>query len=192
MSVTFEVQNNNTRYCTVLGAKHTMWSLAYLLCYFKQERLSLRQFYRRGHWVPTAPPTQEVAEATSSLGLLPFFHNTSSLQSGKKTSAANLSRFVTSSSPGRVGNYHIWGQFTSNYHAPANSCRPERRGRQAARRRSMHFFIERDWIMTSGMLVAGTRPILSGNWEPKYLLRTNYVSNHQESSRRGKRGGKWI
>lgn len=68
-------------------------------------------------------PTQEVA---LSLGLLLFFHNTSSLQRSKKTSAANLSRFVTSSSPGRGGNYHIWGQFTSNYHAPANSCRLER------------------------------------------------------------------
>lgn len=56
-----------------------------------------------------ASPTQEVAEAALSLGPLLFFHNTSSLQSGKKTSAANLSRFVTSSSPGRGGNYHIWG-----------------------------------------------------------------------------------
>ncbi|EDL02390.1 mCG144949, partial [Mus musculus] len=33
-----------------------------------------------------------------SLGLLPFFHNTSSLQSGKKTSAANLSRLASDSS----------------------------------------------------------------------------------------------
>lgn len=64
--------------------------------------------------------------AALSLGLLPFFHDSSSLPSSKETSAANLSRFVTSSSPGRGGNYHIWGQFTSNYHAPANSCRLER------------------------------------------------------------------
>lgn len=47
----------------------------------------------------TVSPTQEVVEAALSLDLLPFFHNTSSLRSGKKTSAANLSRFVTSSFP---------------------------------------------------------------------------------------------
>lgn len=57
-----------------------------------------------------------------SPGHLALFHNTSSLQRSKKTSAANISRFVTSNSPGRREHYHIWGQFTSNYHAPANSC----------------------------------------------------------------------
>lgn len=56
---------------------------------------------------------------------LPFSIIPAACKRSKKTSAANISRFVTSNSPGRGENYHIWGQFTSNYHAPANSCRLE-------------------------------------------------------------------
>lgn len=70
--------------------------------------------------------TLEVVQVSIVSGFVTLFHNTSSLGRSKKTSAANISRFVTSNSPGRGGNYHIWGQFTSNYHAPANSCRLER------------------------------------------------------------------
>lgn len=46
-------------------------------------------------------------------GQQPFLTpHSSSLQSCKRASVANLSWFVTCNSPGRGGNYHIWGQFT--------------------------------------------------------------------------------
>lgn len=54
-----------------------------------------------------------------------YFWLANSLPRSKQTSSANISRFVTSNSPSRRENYHIWGQFTLNYHAAANSCHPE-------------------------------------------------------------------